>query len=203
MIGRLRGIIVEKRPPFLLIDVHGVGYELEAPMTTFYRLPAINHEVVLHTHLVVREDAQLLYGFGSEDERRLFRDLLKVSGVGPKVALAILSGIETDQFAACVQQGDVSRLTRLPGIGKKTAERLIVEMRDRLHDWQAQPGISGRPSEAAVAADDPVADAVSALIALGYKPNEASRHVHSVAASGMSSEAIIREALRNVARASG
>jgi len=203
MIGRLRGVIVEKRPPFLLVDVHGVGYELEAPMTTFYRLPEINHEAVLHTHLLVREDAQLLYGFGTEEERRLFRDLLKVSGVGPKVALAILSGIETEQFAACVQQGDVARLTRLPGIGKKTAERLIVEMRDRLHDWRQQPAVAAAPGQPPAPAGDPVADAVSALIALGYKPNEASRYVHGVAAAGMSSEAIIREALRNLARAGG
>lgn len=202
MIGRLRGMLLEKRPPLLLLDVHGVGYELEAPMTTFYRLPEINHEVTLHTHFVVREDAQLLFGFASEGERRLFRDLLKVNGVGPKVALAILSGIEAEQFALCVQGGDIARLTRLPGVGKKTAERLIVEMRDRLADWQAGPGISAAASERTVpAAADPVADAVSALIALGYKPNEASRHVHAVAQDGMASEAIIREALRQLGRA--
>jgi Holliday junction DNA helicase RuvA len=202
MIGRLRGLLIEKRPPLLVIDVHGVGYEVEAPMTTFYRLPEINHEVTLHTHFVVREDAQLLFGFATDGERRLFRDLLKVNGVGPKVALAILSGIEADQFAICVQEGDVARLTRLPGIGKKTAERLIVEMRDRLGDWQQDSDISLRPSEKpTTAAPDPVADAVSALIALGYKPNEASRYVHAVAQDGMASEAIIREALRQVARA--
>ncbi|MFO1436164.1 MAG: Holliday junction branch migration protein RuvA [Gammaproteobacteria bacterium] len=202
MIGRLRGMLLEKRPPTLLIDVQGVGYEVEAPMTTFYKLPDINHEVTLHTHFVVREDAQLLFGFATEGERRLFRDLLKVNGVGPKVALAILSGIEADQFAACVQEGDIARLTRLPGIGKKTAERLIVEMRDRLSEWQndASAGIKATGRIAASAAD-PVADAVSALIALGYKPNEASRYVHAVSKDAMSSEEIIREALRHVARA--
>jgi Holliday junction DNA helicase RuvA len=203
MIGRLRGILLEKRPPTLLIDVQGVGYEVEAPMTTFYKLPAINHEVTLHTHFVVREDAQLLFGFATESERRLFRDLLKVNGVGPKVALALLSGIEADQFAACVLEGDIARLTRLPGIGKKTAERLIVEMRDRLSEWQNETSIGIRSQEhvAAASTSDPVADAVSALIALGYKPNEASRYVHAVAQDDMSSEAIIREALRHVARA--
>ena len=202
MIGQLRGIIIEKRPPFVLIDVQGIGYEIEAPMTTFYKLPQTNEEVTLHTHLIVREDAHLLFGFGTHGERRLFRDLLKVNGVGPKVALAILSGIEADQFAACILDGDVARLTRLPGVGKKTAERLIVEMRDRLSEWQTQPGFITGPGEpAATNAGDPVADAVSALISLGYKPNEASRYVHSVAQDGMTSEAIIRDALRNVARA--
>jgi Holliday junction DNA helicase RuvA len=179
-----------------------VGYEIEAPMTTFYKLPAVHEEVTLHTHLIVRDDAHLLFGFASESERRLFRDLLKVNGVGPKVALAILSGIEADQFAACVQEGDIARLTRLPGIGKKTAERLIVEMRDRLVAWHDDVGLDVRkPGVAALPAEDPVTDAISALIALGYKPNEASRYVHAVAGSGMSSEAIIREALRSVARA--
>lgn len=200
MIGRIRGVLIEKRPPRLLLDVQGVGYEIEAPMTTFYRLPAVNAEVTLHTHLLVREDAHLLYGFATEAERRLFRELLKVSGIGARIALAILSGIETERFAACVQAGDVAQLTRLPGVGKKTAERLIVEMRDRLVEWADGASIISTVRTEAGVEGDPVADAVSALIALGYKPNEASRHVHAVAHDGMSSEAIIREALRGVAR---
>lgn len=200
MIGRIRGVLIEKRPPRLLLDVQGVGYEIEAPMTTFYRLPAVSAEVTLHTHLLVREDAHLLYGFATEAERRLFRELLKVSGIGARIALAILSGIETERFAACVQAGDVAQLTRLPGVGKKTAERLIVEMRDRLVEWADGAGIISTARTEAGVEGDPVADAVSALIALGYRPNEASRHVHAVAHDGMSSEAIIREALRGVAR---
>lgn len=202
MIGRIRGVLLEKRPPWLVLDVQGVGYEIEAPMTTFYKLPELHQEVSLHTHLIVREDAHLLFGFATETERRLFRDLLKVNGIGARIALAILSGMEAEQFAACVQEGDIARLTRLPGVGRKTAERLIVEMRDRLTDWQqgveVLAGAGGAARAAAVA--DPIGDAVSALIALGYKPNEASRYVHAVAAEGMSSEAIIREALRSLAR---
>lgn len=199
MIGRLRGVILEKRPPWLLLDVHGVGYEIEAPMTTFYRLPAVGAEVSLHAHLVVREDAHLLYGFMEARERALFRALIKVSGVGARLALAILSGMEADSFARCVQDGDVAALTRLPGIGKKTAERLVVEMRDRLADWGGgavlpasdRPGGSGAPAT-------PVDDAVSALMALGYKQAEAARAVKSVAAEGLTSEEIIRRALRGM-----
>jgi Holliday junction DNA helicase RuvA len=202
MIGRIRGLLVEKRPPWLVVDVQGVGYEIEAPMTTFYKLPELHHEVSLHTHLVVRDDAHLLFGFATETERRLFRDLLKVSGIGARIALAILSGMEAGQFAACIEGGDVANLTRLPGVGKKTAERLIVEMRDRLADWRSGTTVTtGRPAAAPEPGADPVSDAVSALIALGYKPNEASRYVHAVAGDDMSSEAIIREALRNLARA--
>lgn len=201
MIGRIRGILIEKQPPLLLLDVHGVGYEIQAPMTTFYKLPALREEVCLHTHLIVREDAHLLFGFASEQERRLFRDLLKVNSVGPRVALAILSGMEADQFIACVQAGDSARLTRLPGVGKRTAERLVVEMRDRLADWgETRSGTPGGGDAAAPAGADAVSDAVSALIALGYKPNEASRYVHAVAAEDMSSETIIREALKGIAR---
>jgi Holliday junction DNA helicase RuvA len=199
MIGRLRGVILEKRPPWLLLDVHGVGYEIEAPMTTFYRLPAVGAEVSLHTHLVVREDAHLLYGFMEARERTLFRTLIKVSGVGARLALAILSGMEADSFARCVQEGDVSSLTRLPGIGKKTAERLVVEMRDRLADWggggalpaAGRTGVAGAPLT-------PVDDAVSALVALGYKQAEALRAVKAIAAEGLTSEEIIRHALRGM-----
>ena len=132
MIGHLRGRLVRKAPPALIIDVNGVGYELEAPMSTFYRLPEIGSEVELATHLVVREDAHLLYGFATEDERRLFRDLLRVTGIGPKIGLALLSGIDVDTFMRCVEAQDVDALTRIPGIGRKTAERLLIEMRDRI-----------------------------------------------------------------------
>ncbi len=198
MIGRLRGILLEKQPPALLIDIQGVGYEVDAPMSTFYQLPETGQEVTLFTHLLVREDAQLLYGFSTELERRLFRNLLKVSGVGAKVALAILSGMNADEFAGCIQQNDVTSLTRIPGIGKKTAERLIVEMRDRLADWEVSGSVTSLPSGVTVQSivHDPVADAVSALIALGYKPNDASRHVAAFDKEGQSSEDLIRQALK-------
>ena len=197
MIGRLRGILLEKSPPFLLLDVQGVGYEVEAPMSTFYQLPATGEEVMLHTHLIVREDAQLLCGFASESERRLFRSLIRVNGVGAKLALAILSGMSADEFAAAVQDEDALRLTRLPGVGKKTAERLIVEMRDRLADWQtgAAPAPEGAPVTAAVPSD-PVKEAITALVSLGYRPAEASRMVEKVDSDGLGSEDIIREALK-------
>ncbi|MCP4701559.1 MAG: Holliday junction branch migration protein RuvA [Gammaproteobacteria bacterium] len=192
MIGRLRGILAEKQAPWLLMDVQGVGYEVEAPMSTFYKLPDIGKEVSLFIHLTIREDAHLLYGFHSEPERKLFRALLKVNGVGPKMALGILSGIESDAFVCCIQGGDTAQLTRIPGVGKKTAERLIVEMRDRLTEWGgAAPG-GEKKLEITSAADD----AVSALIALGYKPQEASRWVRAVAEDGLSSEALIRRALK-------
>ncbi len=194
MIGRLRGEIVYKQAPQLLLDVHGVGYELEAPMSTFYDLPPVGAQTVLYTHLQVREDAQTLYAFATESERELFRSLLKVSGVGAKMALAILSGMDVEAFTRCVHDGDAEALTRLPGIGKKTAERLIVEMRDRVGtpvvgEAQARPGGTA-PS------GDPVSDAVQALIALGYKPQEASRMVRMVDPEALDSEEIIRRALR-------
>ncbi len=193
MIGRIRGTILEKQPPHLLIETGGIGYELEAPMSTFYKLPETGDEVMLYTHLVVREDAHLLFGFASESERRLFRTLLKVNGVGARLGLAILSGIDAEDFARIVHDGNADQLTHLPGVGKKTAERLIMEMRDRLKDWQ--------PTKSAMAdtndnEDDVSADAISALIALGYKPQEASKHVYAVAAPGMSSEELIRAALK-------
>jgi Holliday junction DNA helicase RuvA len=195
MIGFLRGVIIKKQPPFLLLDVQGIGYEIEAPMTTFYVLPEINNEVEIFTHLVVRDDAHLLFGFATEDERHLFRILIKVNGVGAKMGLTILSGIEADEFALCVQNNDAARLTKLPGVGKKTAERLIVEMRDRL---DGLPKISVTlNSENLNLANDPVNEAVSALIGLGYKPSEASRFVLAITAEGLSSEELIREALKN------
>ncbi len=197
MIAQLRGKLLEKRPPNLIVDVMGVGYELEAPMTTFYDLPAPGADVVLHTHLVVREDAQRLFAFSRPRQRDLFRTLLRVNGVGPRVALAILSGLSTDEFIACMTDQDVDRLTRVPGIGRKTAQRLIVEMRDRLAE-AGDSGLAAQPQPGTPPRTDPVADAVSALIALGYKPVEASRVVRNVAAEDLTSEEIIRHALQSL-----
>ncbi len=196
MIGRLRGVLVEKQPPWLLLEVQGVGYEVEATMNTFYALPAVGTECTLYTHLVVREDAHLLYGFASEAERALFRRLIRINGVGAKLALTILSGMSVEDFGHCVRQGDSAALTRLPGVGKKTAERLIVELRDRLEGSEA---VTAAPPGAPAVAD-PVQDAVSALTALGYRPQEASRMVRAVAAEGLGSEEIIRQALQAVVK---
>jgi Holliday junction DNA helicase RuvA len=202
MIGRLRGRVVQKQPPFLLLDVNGVGYEIEAPMSTFYVLPAGDEPIVLHTHLAIRDDAHVLYGFARPGDRQLFRDLLKVSGVGGKMALAILSGMTAEEFALCVQASDAAALTRLPGIGKKTAERLVIEMRDRLGrldlDAGALPPAGGSAAPSATP-DSPDADAVSALIALGYRGNEASRMVRAVYEGGMDTEETIRAALQAAA----
>ncbi len=194
MIGRLRGILLEKHPPRLLVEAGGVGYELEAPMSTFYRLPATGSEVILHTHLVVRDDAHLLFAFASEAERSLFRSLIRVNGVGARLALTILSGMEAGDFARCVQEGDTAALTRLPGVGKKTAERLVVEMRDRLDDWQPAPAAA--PGPAPAGAPDPEREAIDALVALGYRPAEAARMVSRLDIAGMASEDIIRAALK-------
>jgi Holliday junction DNA helicase RuvA len=200
MIGRLRGEVVHKQPPYLVVDVNGVGYEVEAPMSTFYNLPEKGGSIILFTHLAVRDDTQVLYGFSSEAERTLFRSLLRVSGIGAKVALAILSGMNAEEFSRCVQNNDSAALVRLPGIGKKTAERLIMEMRDRLDRLELPGGVAlGTPAGAALPADTPVSDAVGALIALGYKPVDASRMVRAIATEGLSSEEIIRAALRAVA----
>ncbi|NNF96621.1 MAG: Holliday junction branch migration protein RuvA [Halobacteria archaeon] len=196
MIGRLKGTLVSKAPPFLLIDVQGVGYEVESPMSTFYQLPAVDSEVTLHTHLIVREDAQILCGFATESERRLFRSLIRITGVGAKLALAILSGMSADDFARCVQDNDAASLTRLPGVGKKTAERLIIEMRDRLADWEGAETTALPDATAAPVAPAAGREAVSALIALGYRPQEASRMVQLVDSEGLASEDIIREALK-------
>jgi Holliday junction DNA helicase RuvA len=199
MIGRLHGTLLRKQPPELLLDVHGVGYEISAPMSTFYQLPETGATVTLHTHLVVREDAHLLFGFASETERQLFRALLKVSGVGPKVALAILSGISVDDFVRCVQANDAARLVRLPGIGKKTAERLLIEMRDRIEQWGS--GATVVPGAAPVAtpltADSAVKEALAALVALGYSPPEASKMLAKIDTAQRSSEQIIRAALQS------
>lgn len=200
MIGRLRGIILEKKAPSLLLDVNGVGYEVEAPMTTFYDLPKVGEEAVLYTHLVVREDAHLLFGFSKESDRALFRNLIRVSGVGGKLALALLSGMSSRDFILTVRSNDVASLTRIPGVGKKTAERLIIEMRDRLKELIPESEDMGSP--VAVPVDglppDDIKDAVSALIALGFKPPEASRMVSGIDTKGLRSEEIIRQALQSV-----
>ena len=194
MIGSLRGRIASKTPPQLTVDVGGLGYELEAPMSTFFHLPAVGEEVRLLTHLVVREDAHVLYGFATEDERRLFRSLIKVSGVGPRIALALLSGISVSAFAQCVLNEDIGALTRVPGVGRKTAERLIVEMRDRLAAPQATPGA---PVAAPARAEG---EAYGALVALGYRPAEAARLLKAAGPGTHSTEELIRRALQGAAR---
>ncbi|MGO0307921.1 Holliday junction branch migration protein RuvA [Endozoicomonas acroporae] len=204
MIGRLRGILLEKKAPYLLIEAGGVGYEVEAPMSVFYRLPEVGVETMLYTHFVVREDAQLLYGFSDARERELFRTLIKVNGVGPKLGLTLLSGIEASVFVRCVHDGDSSTLVKLPGVGKKTAERLIVELKDKLSTWDSSAaqfdGLTGTPLGQALEkqAADTEQEAVSALVALGYKPQEASKVIGRINVEGLSSEELIRQALRSM-----
>nr|WP_254797330.1 Holliday junction branch migration protein RuvA [Pseudomonas aromaticivorans] len=196
----MRGTLAEKQPPHLLVEVGGVGYELEVPMTTLYRLPGVGEPVTLHTHLVVREDAHLLYGFAEKRERELFRELIRLNGVGPKLALALMSGLEVDELVRCVQTGDTKALTRVPGVGKKTAERLLVELKDRFQVWESMPGapLVVEPVRAA-SVSSAEADAVSALVALGFKPAEASRAVALVDDDSLSSEELIRRALKGMA----
>lgn len=189
MIGRIRGILIEKQAPHLVIEAAGVGYELQAPMNTFYQLPDLGKEVTLYTHLVIREDAQLLYAFMHKKEQALFRTLIKISGVGPKLALAILSGMDPDTFVQCVMDNEIRTLERLPGIGRKTAERLLVEMRSRLKDWQTDV-VTASGSK----------DAISALLALGYKPQEANRAIAKYKDKNLSSEELIRLALSDIGR---
>jgi Holliday junction DNA helicase RuvA len=200
MIGRLRGILAVKQPPWLLVDVGGVGYEVEAPMSTFYELPETGREVTLHTHLAIKEDAHSLYGFARESERGLFRTLIKVSGVGAKTALSILSGVSADDFARLIQRADIAALQRIPGIGKKTAERLVVEMKDKVDavggTAAAVLGVRG------AVPNDPLTEASVALQALGYKPAEVGKLVQAAAEPGDSTEAIIRKALKSALRAS-
>ena len=196
MIGRLRGILALKQPPGLVVDVNGVGYELEAPMSTFYDLPELGREVSLFTHYAQKEDSVSLYGFLREPERRLFRDVQKVSGIGAKIALAVLSGVSVDEFARLVQAGDITALTRIPGIGKKTAERMVVELRDRAADLAG----GGVPGAMVAGAGDPVADAVTALQQLGYTPAEAARMAREAAAPGDEAATIIRKALQSALR---
>lgn len=202
MIGRLKGVLIEKQPPHLLVDVHGVGYELLAPMTTFYGLPEIGAEVILHTHFSVSENAQQLFAFINKEDRALFRQLIKVSNVGPKMALGILSGMDSSEFVRCVMNNNLNALVQVPGVGKKTAERLIVEMRDRLRDWSGVTDSSvPAPVKAAVSSSNQIfADAESALIALGYKPVEASKALNAVMAEQAveRSEDLIRLALRSM-----
>lgn len=200
MIGRLRGTLADKQPPHVLLDVNGVGYDLEVPMSTLYRLPALEQAVTLHTHLVVREDAQLLYGFFEKRERELFRELIRLNGVGPKLALALMSGLEIDELVRCVQAQDTSTLMKIPGIGKKTAERLLVELKDRFKAWENISGISSLGVEPlnVSAVSSAQNDAVSALISLGFKPQEASRAVTAVQEDGLSSEELIRRALKGM-----
>lgn len=193
MIGFLRGKLVVKAPPLLVLDVHGVGYEIEAPMTTFYELPALGVEITLHTHLVIREDAHSLFGFATEADRTLFRTLIKVNGVGPKLALTILSGQSAEQFHQCIHDNDIQALMRLPGVGKKTAERLIIEMRDRL------PNL-GEAATLMPVVGNAKQEAVSALCSLGYKPLDATKMVQGIHIEGKSCEDIIRLALQGAIR---
>jgi len=203
MIGRLRGILIEKQPPYLLLDVNGVGYELQAPMTTFYRLPAVGSEIILHTHLSITENLHQLFGFFDQRDRSLFRTLIKVSSVGPKLAIAILSGMESDDIARCVRDNNVAALTKVPGIGTKTAERLVIELRDRLKNWNlphndllAHGEIQKIPGN-----NDIYAEAESALITLGYKPTDAAKMIASASKQkpDAKSEELIRLALRSMA----
>ena len=198
MIGFLRGVLVLKKPPSLLVDVRGVGYEVDAPMSTFYGLPEVGGEVLLYTHLAIREDAHSLFGFISESERSLFRTLIKVNGVGAKLALGILSGLSAEEFHRAVEYQDTARLVRLPGVGKKTAERLIIELRDRLPELGtvSLPGAGTLPMPEA----SPVDDATSALVALGFKPQDAGQLVKKMSVEGKTSEEIIRLALQSVAK---
>jgi Holliday junction DNA helicase RuvA len=198
VIGRLRGEIVLKQPPFLMLDVNGVGYEIEAPMSTFYELPAVGENIILFTHLMIRDDAHVLYAFYQEQERLLFRTLLKISGVGGKMALAILSGMNAGEFSLCIQNEDITALVRIPGVGKKTAQRLIIEMKDKLViTGSAQTSSTTAP---AAVQESPASEAVSALVALGYRPVEANRLVKSVEAEGLGSEELIRAALQSLIR---
>ncbi|GAB3039148.1 Holliday junction branch migration protein RuvA [Bowmanella dokdonensis] len=205
MIGRIRGVLIEKQPPEVLIEAAGVGYEIQLPMTSFYQLPELGQEATVYTHFVVREDAQLLFGFASKSERALFRELIKANGVGPKLALTILSGMSASQFVFCVQHQDVNALIKLPGVGRKTAERLLVEMKDRLAHFMGEDprGSSiasspGKIENTFVVSNDPKDEAISALVALGYKLPVATKTVDTLYRDGISSEVLIRDALRSM-----
>lgn len=203
MIGFLRGKLAFKAPPLLMLDVNGVGYEVEAPMTTFYNLPAIGSEIMLHTHLVVRDDAHILFGFSTEADRAMFRTLIKVNGVGPKLALAILSGQSAEEFHRCIHNNDTQALVRLPGVGKKTAERLVIEMRDRLPDLSDSTDSvdsSAVGSDKIQRVNNPKQEAISALCSLGYKPLDAGKMVQNISIEGKSCEDIIRLALQGSVR---
>ncbi len=197
MIGLINGTLIEKQPPLLILDVHGVGYEIAAPMTTFYHLPDINQSITLHTHFAVREDAHTLFGFFKKSDRDLFRCLIKVNGVGPKLALTILSSIDSLQFVLCIDQRDIVRLTNIPGIGKKTAERLLIEMRDALNKWH-RPQHSALSSESTLPQNQKIEDAIDALIALGYKNTEAKQAIDRIYAADLKTEQLIRAALKSM-----
>ncbi|CAA9889333.1 component of RuvABC resolvasome, regulatory subunit [Candidatus Methylobacter favarea] len=200
MIGFLRGKLVHKAPPVLLLDVQGVGYEVEAPMTTFYNLPAVGAEITLHTHLVVREDAHILFGFSTESDRSMFRSLIRINGVGPKLALTILSGQSAEEFYRCIYDNDMQALVRLPGVGKKTAERLIIEMRDRLPDLEGSAMTSPGNASSVSPVNNPKQEALSALCSLGYKPLDAGRMVQNISAEDRTCEDIIRLALQGAGK---
>jgi len=203
MIGRLNGVLLEKQPPYLLLDVNGVGYEAQAPMTSFYPMPALGEKVVLHTHLSVSENAHQLFAFYTQEERQLFRTLIKVSGVGPKMALAILSGMPVNEFVHCVRSDNVTALVKVPGVGKKTAERLIIEVKDKLKDWGDSAQVDAPADLVTPVASSSMisADAESALIALGYKPTDAAKVIASIQRNEApeSSEDLIRLALKSLA----
>ena len=211
MIGRLSGTLAEKFPPEILIECAGVGYEVTMPMTSIYALPELNEQAIIYTHFVVREDAQLLYGFTNKTERKLFRLLIKVNGVGPKLALAVLSAMSADQFVSCVGHEDLSSIVKIPGVGKKTAERLLIEMRDRLKDWQMTtltPATDAMPRQLSTeqtfvktfndSFSNNKGDAIIALVSLGYKQAQADNAVKKIVTDGMSSEDIIRNALKSM-----
>lgn len=205
MIGRVRGLLIEKAPGNAVVECAGLGYEIDIPYTTFFHLPDTGQEVTLHTHFAVREDAQSLFGFAARLDRDLFRLLIKVNGVGPKLAVGILSGLDAQQFIRCVETRDVNALVKLPGVGKKTAERLLIDMADRIGQLEGQfvPADSptaqpGEPAPAPVTGPDPGEEAEAALIALGYKPQEAAKAISKVAEPGMNSEQLIRLALKNM-----
>lgn len=201
MIGRIRGKLIEKQAPELLVDVNGVGYEIQAPMTTIYQLPALGENVELFTHLIVREDAHLLFGFATLQDRAMFRALIKVNGVGPKLALTILSGMDVADFVRCVRDDNAAGLVKLPGVGKKTAERLLIEMRDRLRDWHVDGiAVNEGCAQLPARANDYLLEAESALIALGYKPAEATKMIAAVKIEGITSEALIRAALKRAVK---
>ncbi|OOR98434.1 Holliday junction branch migration protein RuvA [Haemophilus paracuniculus] len=200
MIGRLHGIILEKSPPEMVLDVQGVGYELLLPMTSFYSLPQVGESTTLFTHLVVREDAHLLFGFAQKQDRTLFRELIKTNGVGPKLALAILSAMSVSQFATAVEQEELAKLTKIPGIGRKTAERLLVELKGKFKGLEQSDLFDDTPNSGRIVASntpDPSDEAVEALIALGYKPSDAEKMIKKVNKADLTSEQLIREALKN------
>lgn len=202
MIGRLRGVLVEKVAPEILIECNGIGYEVTMPMTSIYALPELNEEAIIYTHFVVREDAQLLYGFANKVERKLFRLVIKVNGIGPKLGLAILSSMSADQFVSCVTHDDLTTIVKIPGVGKKTAERLLIEMRDRLKDWQmggestSTDGFSLNVQQSDTYVNNAKGDATNALVSLGYSQQQADKAIKSIFNADMTSEDLIREALK-------